>query len=100
MSEEDFRDDHLLLDEQAKQILSIIDSVGAMGQDWRNTPNQQAASTRKNLLLETTPPLAMPVSGEACTTKVQFPADYPLVQFFRFAIAIVPVCRSRFRLPP
>src|SRR5262245_19985470 len=85
------------LDEHAEQILAIIDSVGPIGQDWRNTPSQPVASTRKNLPLETTTTLAVPTSGEACTTKVQFPANYPPVQFFGFAIAIVPVCRSRFR---
>src|SRR6516162_10866621 len=32
------------------------------------------------------------------TTKVLFPETYLPIQFFRFAIASVPVCRSRFRL--
>jgi hypothetical protein len=67
-------------------------------QDWRNTPSQRAASTRKNLLLETMTTVVVTASGEARTTKVQFSANYPLVQFSRFAIATVAVCRSRFRL--
>jgi hypothetical protein len=67
-------------------------------QDWRNTASQRPASIRKKLLLETMTALVVPASGEACTTKVQFPANYPRVQFFRFAIATVPVCGSRFRL--
>ena len=31
----DFRDYHLLLDEQAEQIFAITDNVGAGAQDWR-----------------------------------------------------------------
>ena len=45
-------------------------------QDWRNTPNQQAASTGKNLPLETMTTLVVPACGEACTTKVQFSQNY------------------------
>jgi DNA-binding ferritin-like protein len=36
MKVQDFRDYHLLLDEQAKQIFAITDNVGARAQDWRN----------------------------------------------------------------
>src|SRR5205809_3224282 len=37
MNEPDFRDYHLLLDEQVEQIFAITDDVGASVQDWRNT---------------------------------------------------------------
>jgi starvation-inducible DNA-binding protein len=36
MKVQDFRDYHLLLDEQAEQIFAITDNVGARAQDWRN----------------------------------------------------------------
>ena len=89
MKEPDVRCHHLLLDEQP---------TSEPPQDWRNTPSQPISSTCKNLPLETTTTLLALGSGEACTTKVLFPANYSLVQFFRFAIAIVPVGRSRFGL--
>ena len=57
---------------------------------------QRAAITRRNLL-ETMTALVVPASGEACTTKVQLIGELRLVQFFKFTIATVPVCRSRFR---
>jgi hypothetical protein len=41
MKVQDFRDYHLLLDEQDKQILAIGDDVGARAQHWRNTQEQQ-----------------------------------------------------------
>ena len=36
MKEPDFRDYHLLLDEQAENIFAMTDDVGASAQDWRN----------------------------------------------------------------
>jgi DNA-binding ferritin-like protein len=41
MKEPGFRDYHLLLDEQDKQILAIGDDVGARAQHWRNTQEQR-----------------------------------------------------------
>jgi hypothetical protein len=58
---------------------SIGSPMSKEAQDW-------------NLLLETMTSLVVPASGEACTTKVQFSADYPLVQLLRFAIATIPFC--------
>ena len=89
MNAQDFRDYHLLPVEHAEQIFAMTDDVATRAQDWRNTPSQQAASTHKNLPLEMMTKLVVWMSGEACTTKVQCSANYPLVQFFRFAIATV-----------
>jgi len=55
---------------------SISSPMAEQPQDWRDTPSQRAASTRKNLLLGTMTTLVVPASGEACTTKVQFSANY------------------------
>src|SRR5690242_4834517 len=89
MNERYFRDYHLFLDQQP--------DLGGTARLAEHA-EQRAASTRKNLLLEAMAALAGPASGEACTTKVQFSANYSLVQLFRFAIATMPFCRSRFRL--
>ena len=66
---------------------SMSSPMSEQPQDWRNAASQRPASIREKLLLETMTALVVPASGEACTTKVQFPANYPRVQFFRFAIA-------------
>src|SRR5262249_13240287 len=95
MKEPDFRDYRPFLDEQAEQIFAITDDVGAREQDWRTTPSQQTASPPENLPLEMMTKLVFWMSGETCTTKVQFPANYPRVQFFRFAIATVHVFVDR-----
>jgi len=89
MNEPCFRDYHLLLDQQA--------DVGGTAR-FGEYAEQLAASTRTNSLLKTVTPLEVPASGEACTTKVLFSANYPLVQFLRAPIATAPVCRSTFRL--
>jgi len=57
-----FRDYHPLLDQQP--------DVGGIARSAEHA-EQRAASTRKNLPLETMTALVMPASGEACTTKVQ-----------------------------
>jgi len=82
MKEPDFRDYHLLLDEQA--------DVGATARSAEHA-DQQVASTLKNLPLKMMTKLVGTASAGICTTKVQFRANYPVVQFFRFAIATVPV---------
>ena len=87
MNDPYFRDYQLLLDEQ---------SVFGATKSLTEFAGQPAASTRTNSLLETMTKLVMPAFGEACTTKVQFSSKYKRVQFLRFAIAIVPVWRSRF----
>jgi hypothetical protein len=89
MNKPDFRDYPWLLDQQP--------DVGGTARLAEHA-EQRAASTRKDLLLETMTALVVPASGEAYTTKVPFSANYSLVQLFRFAIATIPVCRSRFRL--
>jgi hypothetical protein len=76
MEEQDFRDYRLLLDEQAEQIFANTDDVGARAQDLRNTPIQHAASIHKNLPLEMMMKLVVWMSGQPCTTKVQFSANF------------------------
>jgi len=87
MNEPHFCDYQLLLDEQ-----SVIGATKSLTE----FAGQPAASTVTNSLLKTMTKLVVPASGEACTTKVQFSSKYKQVQFLRFAIAIVPVRRSRF----
>jgi len=68
MKEPDFRDYHLLLDEQA--------DVGATARSAEHA-DQQVASTLKNLPLKMMTKLVGPASAGICTTKVQFRANYP-----------------------
>jgi hypothetical protein len=76
MNEPCFRDYHLLLDGQA--------DVGATA---RLAERTEPGGSKYPQRLETMTRIVVPATGEACTTKVQFSGNYPLVQFFRFAIA-------------
>jgi hypothetical protein len=89
MKEPDVRCYHLLLDQQP---------MSEQPQDWRHTPSQPEASTLEESAARDDDNACGVGVRRSLTTKVLFPETYPLVQFFRFAIAIVPVCRSRFRL--